>query len=88
MTARENGASAIIFVTGPEDDPDEDYLMKLRYDQSFADSGIPVVMITQRRAGELISLAGHDLAEVQKRINKDQTPFRSISLHPSRWRRQ
>ena len=75
MTARENGASAIIFVTGPEYDPDEDYLMKLRYDQSFADSGIPVVMITQRRAGELISLAGHDLAEVQKRINKDQTPF-------------
>lgn len=75
MTARENGASAVIFVTGPEDDPDENYLMKLRYDQSFADSGIPVVMVTQKRAKELISLARHDLSEVQKKMNEDQTPF-------------
>lgn len=74
MTARENGAAAVIFVTGPEDDPDEDYLMKLRYDQSFADSGIPVMMVTQKLAGELISLAGHDLSEVQKKINEDLAP--------------
>ncbi|MCH8012714.1 MAG: M28 family peptidase [Candidatus Marinimicrobia bacterium] len=88
MTAREQGASAVIFVTGPEDDPEENYLMKLRYDQSFSDSGIPVVIITQRKAKELVFLAGENLLDVQKGINENLFPHSfeipaEVTLHVS-----
>ena len=74
MTAREHGAVAVVIVIGPEDDDDEDYLMRLKYDKSFADSGIPVVVMTQRWAKQLFHLADRDLVNVQKKMNADKSP--------------
>ncbi|MFQ6615210.1 MAG: M28 family peptidase [Fidelibacterota bacterium] len=74
MTAREKGAAAIILVMGPREDPDPDYLMGLSHHQGAADSGIPVVTVTQRQANELLSLADRDLAEVQDRIHETRQP--------------
>lgn len=74
MTAREHGATGVIMVIGPEDDDDEEYLMGLNYDRSFADSGIPVVAITQRWAQRLFDVVGEDLEEIQKTINEEKLP--------------
>ena len=74
MTAREHGAAGMILVTGPADDDEEEYLMALKYDQSFADSGIPVVTITQNRAKELFQLVGESLDAVQNSINEKREP--------------
>ena len=72
MTAREQGAIAVVFVIGPEDDNDEDYLMRLKYDRSFADAGIPVLAVTQRWAKRLFQMADVDLMETQKEMNRDK----------------
>jgi len=88
MTAREHGAIAVVFIVGPEDENEEDYLMRLRYDRSFADSGLPIVSITQRWANRLFQLSENNLAEIQREINRDKThhsfPFPvTISLETS-----
>ena len=72
MTAREKGAAGIIFVTGPADDEDETYLKSLQFDQSSAHSGLPAVMITQKRAKEILNLSGYDLRKVQKKMNSSK----------------
>ncbi|MEE9167025.1 MAG: M28 family peptidase [Candidatus Neomarinimicrobiota bacterium] len=74
MTAREQGAVAVIFAIGPEDDDEENYLMGLKYDRSSGDSGIPIVAITQRLAKHIFTLSGRNLGEIQKRINDDRSP--------------
>jgi len=53
VKARENGAKAIILVTGPAD-TDKDGLMKLSYDQSVGNSGIIAVNLTQKAADHLL----------------------------------
>tara|TARA_B100000315_G_scaffold260807_1_gene325635 strand:+ start:26066 stop:27847 length:1782 start_codon:yes stop_codon:yes gene_type:complete len=75
MTAREKGAVGIIFVTGPMDDEDETYLKSLQFDQSSAHSGIPAVMITQKRAKGILNLVGYDLTNAQESINTSNNPF-------------
>lgn len=75
ITAREKGAAGVILVMGPEEDPDPEYLKGLSRHQGTMDSGIPVVTLTQRKASELLSLAGRDLAEVQNEINGTRQPL-------------
>lgn len=72
MTAREHGASAVLFVLGPEDDDEEDYLMGLTYDRSSGDAGIPVLTITQRWAKDILLRDGIRLREVQTGINESR----------------
>ncbi|MFQ6673179.1 MAG: M28 family peptidase [Fidelibacterota bacterium] len=74
MEARERGAAAVVFVTGPADEDDEDYLMSVKYDRSFSGSGIPVVGLTQRWVKVLFNLASRNLQEVQGRINEEKLP--------------
>ena len=68
LTARERGAKSIMLVTGPES-YEEDELVKLRYDNSVSDSGIPAISIGRKIADEIIKASGKDLREAQKEID-------------------
>jgi Zn-dependent M28 family amino/carboxypeptidase len=74
LTAREKGAAAVLFVTGPEDD-DEDLLMKLRYDRAGGDAGLPVVHLTRSAADQLLAAEHLMIAELQKEINTTRMPL-------------
>ena len=72
-TAREKGASAIIMVTGPLDDPDDD-LIKLSYDQSFASSGLPAVSLKRAVFERTFRAMGKDFKSLQEEMKKDRQP--------------
>jgi len=56
LQAREHGAAAVLAVTASADDP-EDKLIKLKYDYSFGDAGIPVLSISRLVANQILSAA-------------------------------
>ncbi len=74
--AKEKGAKAVIFVTGPADD-ENDVLAKLSYDQSMGDAGIPAVTMTRNAAENLVGPAS--IASLQQEINANKKP-RSFRL--------
>ncbi len=82
-TAREKGAKALIVITGPADDPDDD-LVKLSYDQSFASSGIPAVSMKRVIFEKLLTATGKDLKKIQDEIKTDKQPqsveFRNVTI--------
>ena len=76
--ARELGAKALIVVTGPEDS-DTDDLMKLAYDNTSGNAGLPAVNITRKAADELLRSSGKNLKDLQQEINRAKAP-RSLEL--------
>ncbi|MEK6566311.1 MAG: M28 family peptidase [Bacteroidota bacterium] len=76
--AKEMGAKAILFVTGPADS-DDDKLMRFNYDQNAGNAGIPAVNITQAFADQLLMSSGKKLKELQKEIN-DKKASQSFNL--------
>ncbi len=74
MIARENGAKALLVVTGPTS-PNAGKLVGLSFDQSLASSGIGVASITTNVANTL--LANHDksLEEIQKELDRENPHF-------------
>jgi aminopeptidase YwaD len=62
MTAREEGASAVLLF-----DPESDDLPKLVYDNSPSNAGIPVIYITAHAASEILSMEGKSLSELNKK---------------------
>jgi aminopeptidase YwaD len=73
-TARDKGASALILVTGPADD-EEDDLVKLSYDQSFASSGLPSISMKRSVLAELVRGMGRDLGAIQDSIRSSRLPI-------------
>ncbi len=71
--AKEMGAKAILFATGPADS-DDDKLMRFNYDQNAGNAGIPAVNITQAFADRLLMTAGKKLKDLQKEINEKKVP--------------
>jgi len=76
--AKEQGAAALIVVTGPAD-TDRDELMRLSYDQSAGNAGFPAFSITQAAVNRLLATSGSTIKELQEKITKDQKPH-SLSL--------
>jgi aminopeptidase YwaD len=72
-TAREKGATALVVISGPVDDAD-DNLIKLSYDQSFASSGIPAISLKRSVVEKLITAGGKDLKTIQEEIRKNRQP--------------
>jgi Peptidase family M28/PDZ domain len=72
-TAREHGAKAIIIISGPLDET-EDELIKLSYDQSFASSGIIAVSMKRSFFDELLKSEGKDLKTIQEQIKETKQP--------------
>ncbi|UCD37468.1 MAG: M28 family peptidase [Fidelibacterota bacterium] len=73
LTAREQGAAAVIIVTGPADD-EEDMLMKLRYDRA-GHAGLPVVHLTRQAADRLLAADHLLIAELQREISDTRMPL-------------
>jgi aminopeptidase YwaD len=73
--ARDKGAAAMIMVTGPNDDQ-EDELIKLAHDHSFSStSGIPAVSVKRSVLEPLIRAAGYDLKTIQDSIKASRRPL-------------
>lgn len=71
--AKELGAKAILFVTGPEDDQNDQFI-RLSYDQSTGNAGIVAVHLKREAADRLLKLEERNLADVQKGINAARKP--------------
>ncbi len=71
--ARELGATAVLVATGPVG-AKETVPVKISFDASFADSGLPVVGISTTLAESLFAGHGFTLAELQQRINERKEP--------------
>lgn len=65
--ARERGAVGLILITGPNDDTDDD-LVKLSFDQAFANSGIPVVSAKRGFLEPLLASTGWTWKSIQDSI--------------------
>lgn len=64
-TARDQGAKGIVFVDDSEDFS-KSSLSKLRFDRSFADSGIAALAISRPSAREILAEAGLNLEELER----------------------
>jgi len=78
MTAKDNSASGVIFVSGEEFDK-EDNLIPLIYEQSQVDIGIPVVHITRNLANKI--LRNQTVSEIEKTILNQQENFKPFNIN-------
>ncbi len=70
MLARERGAKAVLFVTGPNS-PNAGELAGLSFDSSLAGSGIVGVSISSNVASAILSGAGQDLKQIQSDLDRE-----------------
>ena len=70
LQARERGATAVIFVTGPMQDEQKDFLPVLKNDGPQSPAGIPVLQVKTSVAQKW----GVDLAQFQKDVDADLKP--------------
>ncbi len=70
MQARENGAKALLVVTGPNS-PNAGELVALKFDQSLASSGIPVASISGNVASALFAGTGKSLQDTQDELDQE-----------------
>jgi hypothetical protein len=71
--AREQGAAALLVATGPVGGT-EPVPVKISFDASFADAGLPVFGISTAVAESLFAGQGFTLAELQQRVNERKEP--------------
>ncbi|MCI0567764.1 MAG: M28 family peptidase [Acidobacteria bacterium] len=74
LQARERGAMAVIFVTGPLQDEGKDKLPALANDGPESPAGIPVLQVKTSVAQEWLRGAGVDLSKFQESVDRDLTP--------------
>ena len=74
LQARERGAAAVVFVTGPLQDEGEDRLPVLKNDGPKSPAGLPVIQVNTSTAQKWLDAADLDLEEFQHAIDRDLTP--------------
>ena len=70
MHARERGARAVLFVTGPSS-PNAGELLTMSSDSSFSGSELPVVCISSNIVHALFAGSGRDLRDLQAGLDKE-----------------
>ncbi len=70
MLARDHGAKAVLFVTGPTS-PNAGELAGLNFDSSLAGSGIVAASISSNVVAALFAGSGKDLKALQSRLDKE-----------------
>ena len=73
LKAKELGAKVLIVVTGPLDS-DNDDLIKLSYDQSTGNAGIPAVTVTRAEVDGMLRNTGTTIKELQEAIARSKHP--------------
>ncbi|MHB9000091.1 MAG: M20/M25/M40 family metallo-hydrolase [Thermoanaerobaculia bacterium] len=76
--AKQRGAVAVVFVTGPLQDEGKDKLPVLRNDGPESPAGLPVIQVKTSVAQKWLTAAGIDLKKFQEDVDKDLTP-RSVA---------
>ena len=79
LKARERGAAAVVFVTGPAQDDGKDRLPALKNDGPESAAGIPVLQVKLSVARTWLAPAGIDLAAFQAVADRDLTPRSNAS---------
>lgn len=74
LQARERGAVAVIFVTGPLQDEGKDKLPPLANDGPESPAGLPVLQVKTAVAQRWLRGAGVDLKQFQESVDRDLTP--------------
>ena len=74
LNAKDNSAAGVIFVSGENFDK-EDNLIKLSYDQSQQDLGIPVIHITRSLANQILDINNTSIQMLESKIDKDFKSF-------------
>jgi len=69
MTARKEGAGAVLIFSGSEDE-----LLPLEYRKGAGTAGIPVINIRPKKIEELFNSLGKNIESIQKSINKTLNP--------------
>jgi Iap family predicted aminopeptidase len=72
LTAKDKEAAGVIFVSGEKFDAD-DKLLKLSYDKSAANAGIPVLQIKRTLVEPIFAASGKSLVQVESDIITNQT---------------
>jgi Tol biopolymer transport system component len=75
LQARERGAAAVIFTTGPLQDEEKDKLPALRNDGPESPAGIPVIQVKRSVAESWLKGSGIDLLDFQKAVDRDLQPL-------------
>ncbi|MEE2948166.1 MAG: M28 family peptidase [Verrucomicrobiota bacterium] len=70
LIARNNGAKALLIVTGPNS-PNAGKLASLSFDTSMAGAGIPVISISGEMGNSLVQFYGKSLKELQTSLDKE-----------------
>lgn len=73
ITAREKGAKAVVFFTGPLTEK-EGKIEPFKKDAMGADLGIPAIQVSQKRAEEIFRAAGFNLREIEKNLMETRKP--------------
>jgi Tol biopolymer transport system component len=74
LQARERGAAAVVFVTGPLQDDGKDRIPALKNDGPESPAGLPVVQVKLSVARGWLAPAGIDLDAFQRDVDRDLTP--------------
>lgn len=74
LKARERGAVAVVFTTGPIQDEGKDKLPQLINDGPESPAGLPVVQVKTSVAQKWLTANGVDLAQWQKDVDSDVRP--------------
>jgi len=74
LQARERGATAVIFVTGPAQDEGTNKIPALKNDGPESPAGIPIAQVKTAVAARWLATAGIDLAAFQRSVDRDLTP--------------
>lgn len=74
LQARERGAVAVIFATGPLQDEGKDKLPALRNDGPESPAGLPVLQVKTSVAAKWLAAAGIDLKGWQESVDRDLRP--------------
>ncbi len=73
LVARDHEAGGVIFISQPDDED----LIKLRYDQSFSGAGLPVVHVSNTLANNILSPLGKTVKDIRDELNITQSPLSS-----------
>ena len=74
LKAREKGAAAVVFVTGPAQDDGRDRLPVLKNDGPESAVGIPVLQVKLKVAQRWLATSGIDLLAFQSAVDRDLVP--------------
>ncbi len=70
LTAKDNGAGGVLFVSGPSFD-EEDALMKMFFDKTTSDAGIPVFHVKRKYIDQVL---GKSIADLEGTIAEQMLP--------------